>query len=107
MKRRLGDFTGRIGDSLDIPRDLSYRESVLTLTGSREVFIENYKCIRKYQDTCILVLSKENKIQIEGTRLGYDKDQYIDASLKDENGKAYAYRDAAGNYYELKFGLRY
>ena len=37
---------------------------------------------------------------------GYDKDQYIDASLKDENGKAYAYRDAAGNYYELKFGLR-
>ena len=30
LKRRLGDFTGRIGDSLDIPRDLSYRESVLT-----------------------------------------------------------------------------
>ena len=28
-------------------------------------------------------------------------------SLKDENGKAYAYRDAAGNYYELNFGLRY
>ena len=27
--------------------------------------------------------------------------------LKDENGKAYAYRDAAGNYYEMNFGLRY
>lgn len=27
--------------------------------------------------------------------------------LKDENGKAYAYRDAAGNYYELNFGLTY
>ena len=27
--------------------------------------------------------------------------------LKDENGKAYAYRDAAGNYYEMDFGLRY
>ena len=26
---------------------------------------------------------------------------------KDENGKAYAYRDAAGNYYEYGFGLRY
>lgn len=25
--------------------------------------------------------------------------------LKDENGKAYAYRDAAGSYYELGFGL--
>ena len=80
LKRRLGDFTGRIGDSLDIPRDLSYRESVLTLTGSREIFIENYKCIRKYQDTCILVLSKENKIQIEGTRLAIA--YYTDVEMK-------------------------
>ena len=38
---------------------------------------------------------------------GYDKDQYIADALKDENGKAYAYCDAAGNYYELNFGLRY
>ncbi len=38
---------------------------------------------------------------------GFDKDQYMPDSLKDENGKAYAYRDAAGNYYELNFGLSY
>ena len=38
---------------------------------------------------------------------GYDKDRYMPESLKDENGKAYAYRDAAGNYYELNFGLGY
>lgn len=38
---------------------------------------------------------------------GYDKDQYMPDSLKDENGKAYAYRDTEGNYYELNFGLRY
>lgn len=69
MRRRLGDFTGKIGDSLQIPRDLSYRESVLTLTGSRELYIENYKCIRQYQDTCIILLSRQNKIQIEGTKL--------------------------------------
>jgi len=36
---------------------------------------------------------------------GYDKDAYMPDSLKDENGKAYAYRDTAGNYYELSFGL--
>ena len=29
------------------------------------------------------------------------------AELQDENGKAYAYRDTAGNYYELNFGLSY
>ena len=38
---------------------------------------------------------------------GYDKDQYMPEAMKDENGKAYAYRDAAGNYYELNFGLQY
>ena len=38
---------------------------------------------------------------------GYDKDQYMPDHLKDENGKAYAYRDTAGNYYELNFGLSY
>lgn len=38
---------------------------------------------------------------------GYAKDAYMPQSMKDENGKAYAYRDAAGNYYELNFGLSY
>lgn len=38
---------------------------------------------------------------------GYDKDQYMPESLKDENGKAYAYKDAAGNYYEYGFGLKF
>lgn len=38
---------------------------------------------------------------------GYDKDQYMPESMKDENGKAYAYRDEVGNYYELNFGLSY
>ena len=38
---------------------------------------------------------------------GYDKDLYMPDSMKDENGKAYAYRDANGNYYEMNFGLSY
>ena len=38
---------------------------------------------------------------------GYDKDKYMPDEMKDENGKAYAYRDAHGNYYELDFGLRW
>lgn len=38
---------------------------------------------------------------------GYAKDQYLPDSMKDENGKAYAYRDSEGNYYEMNFGLHY
>ena len=36
---------------------------------------------------------------------GFDKDRYMPDNLKDENGKAYAYRDATGHYYEYGFGL--
>lgn len=38
---------------------------------------------------------------------GYDKDKYMPDEMKDENGKAYAYRDSEGNYYEMDFGLHY
>lgn len=38
---------------------------------------------------------------------GYAKDQYMPEELKDENGKAYAYRDSEGNYYESEFGLSF
>ena len=38
---------------------------------------------------------------------GYDKDKYMPDSLKDSNGKAYAYKDAVGNYYERDFGLSF
>lgn len=38
---------------------------------------------------------------------GYDKDNYMPDFMKDKNGKAYPYRDNAGNYYELGFGMSY
>ncbi len=38
---------------------------------------------------------------------GYAKDLYMPDELKDENGKAYAYRDSEGSYYESEFGLTY
>ncbi len=38
---------------------------------------------------------------------GFDKDLYMPEELKDENGKAYAYRDSSGSYYEMNFGLSY
>jgi beta-glucosidase len=38
---------------------------------------------------------------------GYDKDLYMPDSMKDENGKAYPYKDSNSKYYELNFGLSY
>lgn len=55
----------------------------------------------------VLAVNKDGVCVSPNDVPGYDKDKYMPDSLKDENGKAYAYRDANGNYYELNFGLSY
>ncbi|MCD7886755.1 MAG: glycoside hydrolase family 3 C-terminal domain-containing protein, partial [Clostridiales bacterium] len=59
------------------------------------------------KNDAVLAVSKDGVCVSPNDVPGYDKDQYMPDELKDENGKAYAYRDAAGNYYELNFGLSY
>lgn len=55
----------------------------------------------------VLTVDKEGVCISPNDVPGYDKDLYMPEEMKDENGKAYAYRDSAGNYYEMNFGLRY
>ena len=59
------------------------------------------------KDDSVLKVSPEGVCISPNGVPGYDKDKYMPEKMKDENGKAYAYRDSAGNYYELNFGLQY
>lgn len=59
------------------------------------------------KDDSVLAVNQEGVCISPNDVPGYDKDLYLPDSMKDGNGKAYAYRDAAGNYYELGFGLGY
>ncbi len=59
------------------------------------------------KNDAVIAVGKDGKCISPNDIPGYDKDFYMPDELKDENGKAYAYRDAAGNYYELNFGLTY
>lgn len=53
----------------------------------------------------VLAVDKDGVCVSHNDVPGFVKDKYMPDSLKDENGKAYAYRDEMGNYYELNFGL--
>lgn len=59
------------------------------------------------KDDSVLKVSPEGVCISPNDVPGYDKDKYMPEKMKDENGKAYAYRDRAGNYYEMDFGLSY
>lgn len=59
------------------------------------------------KDDSVIRVNKEGICVSPNDVPGYDKDKFMPEDMKDENGKAYAYRDSEGNYYELDFGLGY
>lgn len=59
------------------------------------------------KDDSVIAVNKDGVCISPNDVPGYEKDKYMPDSMKDENGKAYAYRDSMGNYYELNFGLNF
>ena len=57
------------------------------------------------KNDAVLAVDKDGVCVSHNDVPGFVKDRYMPDSMKDENGKAYAYRDEMGNYYEMDFGL--
>lgn len=57
------------------------------------------------KDDSVLAVDKNGICISPNDVPGYAKDAYMPDTMKDENKKAYAYRDEDGNYYEFGFGL--
>jgi len=56
-------------EKLKIPKDLTKKELLISITGSSEVFVENYKGILEYTDRQILVAGHKNTVVMKGFRL--------------------------------------
>lgn len=69
MGRRSGKWKAGLVNSLEIPRDLAFSESVITVTGNGQLCIENYKNIIKFNRELIIVQTVHGKVQIFGKRL--------------------------------------
>ena len=55
-------------ETLELPKDLMYGDSIVTITGRREVLIENYKGILEYTGEYIKIQTKNvygKKLSIE------------------------------------------
>ena len=61
-----------IVDSLKLPKDTMLGAAIVTITGNREAFIENYKGILEYTTESIVLQGKNCKICFEGKRLSID-----------------------------------
>ncbi len=66
--------------AMEIPRDLAYREALITVTGNTCLCIENYKSIQEYTTSRILVLTKNGRVQVSGSSLeirSYTNDEML------------------------------
>lgn len=58
-----------ITDSLRLPKDVCVGAMILTVTGDREVFVENYKGIIEYTSKQILLQAKHQQVLFQGVDL--------------------------------------
>lgn len=71
-KNVLKTKTEKIIDTLQLPQDILRGEIRVTITGNREIWIENYKGLLEYSNTSIVLQAKNCKVQLEGKSLTID-----------------------------------
>ena len=59
-------------ESLKLPKDTMLGASIVTLTGNREAFIENYKGILEYTKELIVLQGTNSKLCFEGRQLAIE-----------------------------------
>lgn len=59
----------QLSDKIGFTKDILLGATIVTIEGDGRLFIENYKGIITYTDTCIVVQGRKNRIQIEGKKL--------------------------------------
>lgn len=55
--------------SLEIPRDLAMKETVITVTGRHQVSVCNYRSIVRYEKEEIVLLTFSGRLVIQGKKL--------------------------------------
>ena len=59
----------KVSEATRIPKDVSMGMSIIRIMGQNELYIENYRGILEYSDTCLRVLTKNGQIRIWGCKL--------------------------------------
>lgn len=62
----------KVIDSLKLPKDICMGAMKVTLTGSREAWIENYRGLLEYTQQQILLQGKNCQVSFEGKNLSID-----------------------------------
>ena len=59
----------KIAEKLNIPEDISQGLPIVTVTGKKEIYVENYRGIIEYEKNCIRIQTKNCRISFCGNNL--------------------------------------
>ena len=59
----------KITEKLNIPEDISKGLPIVTITGNKEIYVENYKGIIEYEKNCIKIQTKNCRISFIGKNM--------------------------------------
>lgn len=68
-KKKLKSVKENMIETLELPKDLMYGASLVTILGRQEVLIENYKGILEYTQDYIKIQAKSARLTVYGKRL--------------------------------------
>ena len=71
-KEKREQLTRQLTKSLELPEDLMLGASIVTVTGRRDLAIENYDEILEYRQDKIRLLLKNGQLEITGRDLKID-----------------------------------
>lgn len=67
--KKIGQWKEDMITSLEIPRDLAMKETVITVTGRHQVIVCNYRSVLRYEEGEIILLTFRGRLQIRGKKL--------------------------------------
>ena len=71
-KRKPIKIREQVIEQLELPKDFLLGEAIVTVTGRKELLIENYKGILNYEDSFIKIQAKNCRVIIIGRHLSID-----------------------------------
>lgn len=72
----------KISGKIGLTGDIILGATIVTIEADNQLYIENYKGIINYTDTCVVVEGKKQKIIIEGKNLEIEYYTNMDMKLK-------------------------
>lgn len=64
--KKMNVWKEQMVSALEIPADLAYGDAIVTITGPGRVLVENYRCILRYTNQEIILLTPRGKVTICG-----------------------------------------